>query len=413
MRLTTFFKNLLRLASPVSKVEVGGDERAILIDVSLPKRGLKCGECGRRARRKHGLEGKLRSWRHLSCLGYPVELRSVVYRVMCDRCGVRTMGVPWARTGSVFTRGFEDEVAWFLQRTDQTTCSSYFGIAWETAGKIARRVVHEKLDGSLLKNLRNIGIDEISYGRPRKFLTVVVDHDRGRVVWAGEGKSSETLGKFFGLLTAEQRASIQVVTIDMSAAFIKSIRENVPHAEIVFDRFHVIQLLTAAIDEVRRVEMRAARPGEERNSIKGSRYPLLKNHYNLKSSDLESLASLQKNNRRLYRAYLMKEAFQDIYTAKSAEQADRRYSRWRDWVTRSNIEPLKQLCRTLSSHWDGIRGFFIHRITNARAEGMNSKIRMLSHRAYGFHSAPAAIAMMQLCCSGITIEPLGHRMAAF
>lgn len=412
MRLRTFFKKLLRLSSPVSNVTVAPDVRSIEIEVKLPARRLKCGECGGRARRKHGLEGKTRSWRHLSCLGYPIEIRAVVYRVMCERCGVRTMSVPWARTGSVFTRAFEDEVAWFLQHTDQTTCSRYFSVAWETAGKIARRVVSEKLDGSLLKHLRNIGIDEISYGRPRKFMTVVVDHDRGRVVWAGEGKSSETLGKFFGLLTAEQRDAIKLVSIDMSAAFIKGIRENLPQAEIVFDRFHVIQLLTAAVDEVRRSEMRQEESDHQHQAIKGSRYALLKNNYKLSTSDLESLAAIQKSNKRLYRAYLMKEAFQDIYSVESAEQADRRFQRWSRWVLHSNIEPLKKMCRTVITHWEGIRRFFIHRVTNARAEGMNSKIRMISHRAFGFHSSEALAAMLLLCCSGIVIEPLGHRKAA-
>lgn len=418
MRLKTFFKKLLGLTSPVSSVEVAeegtddGGKSTIRVNVNLARRSLRCGACGRRARRKHGLEGKERSWRHLSCLGYPVELRATIYRVMCESCGVQTMSVPWARVGSVFTKAFEDEVAWFLQRTDQTTCSTYFDVAWMTAGKIASRVVNEKLDGSLLKNLRNIGIDEISYGRPRKFMTVVVDHDRGRVVWTGEGKSSETLGKFFALLTPEQRAAIQVVSIDMSAAFIKGIQDNVPQAEIVFDRFHVIQLLTAAIDEVRREEMRVAETDEERRSIKGSRYPLLKNNYKLQISDLETLASIQKNNKRLYRAYLMKESFQEIYAAESVEEADLRFKRWRDWVVRSNIEPLKHLCRTITLYWDGIRAFFIHGITNARAEGMNSKIRMISHRAFGFHSGAALAAMLQLCCSGITIEFLGHRKSA-
>lgn len=405
MRLTTFFKKMLRLASPVSKVEVEND--VIQVDVKVAGR-LYCGECGKPAKRKHGLLGKERSWRHLSCLGYAIELSAKVYRVMCEKCGVRTMKVPWARTGSVFTREFEDEVAWFLQRTDQTACAGYFSINWVTAGKIARRVVEEKLDGNLLKGLRNIGVDEISYGRPMKFMTVVVDHDRGRVVWAAEGKDAETLGKFFALLPVEQREKIEVVSMDMSGAFAKAVRENLPQARIVYDRFHVIQLLTGAIDEVRREEMREAPTDEELRSIKGSRYSLLKNAFNLKTSDLETLASLQKNNKRLYRAYLMKEAFQQIYQADTAISADAEFDRWRDWVMRSNIEPLKKFCRTVASHWDGIRAFFTHRITNARAEGMNSKIRMISHRAFGFHSGEALAAMLKLCCSGIKLTPIGH-----
>ena len=107
------------------------------------------------------------------------------------------METPWARQGSVFTRAFEDEVCWFVQHTDQTTTAAYFGISWETVGRIAARVVAEKLDPSLLKGLRIIGVDEICYGRPQKYLTVVVNHLTGRVVWSGVGQSSATLGKLY------------------------------------------------------------------------------------------------------------------------------------------------------------------------------------------------------------------------
>jgi transposase len=146
------------------------------------------------------------------------------------------MDTPWARVGSLFTRAFEDEVAWFLQHTDRTATAKYFGVGWETVGRIAERVAAEKLDPSLLKNLLNIGVDEICYGRPLKYLTVVVNHETGRVVWSGPGQSSATLGRFFDGLGASARAAIKVVTMDMDVAFEKAVREHVPNAEIVYDR---------------------------------------------------------------------------------------------------------------------------------------------------------------------------------
>ena len=221
MRLTTFFKRVLNLTSPIRAVTVetdGNEKPIVVVDIGTRARRLRCGGCQRKCRRRHGAEGKLRSWRHLGLFGITVKLRAEVHRVVCGRCGVRTSSVPWGRTGSVFTRQFEDEVAWFLQHTDQTTTATYFGISWITAGKIAQRVVAEKLDGSLLENLHFIGVDEISYGRPKKFLTVVVDHERGRVVWAAEGKSSETLGQFFELLGAERSSRIEVVTMGLEVS---------------------------------------------------------------------------------------------------------------------------------------------------------------------------------------------------
>jgi transposase len=334
-------------------------------------------------------------------------LRAEVRRVVCDRCGVRTASVPWSRTGSLFTREFEDEVAWFLQHTDQTATATYFGVSWVTAGKIAQRVVAEKLDGSLLSDLHFIGVDEISYGRPKKFLTVIVDHERGRVVWAAEGKSSDTLGRFFDELGTERCAGIEVVTMDMSAAYIKGVAERVPGAEIVFDRFHVVRLVLDALDEVRREQMRALE-GDERKVIKKSRFPLLKNPWNLTRKENQKLSSIQQTNRPLYRAYLLKESFQDIYSSRSVEQSDAKFDEWYAWARRSHLEPFVRLAATLRSHWSGIRRFIELRITNGPVEGYNSKIRMISHRAFGFHSASALIAMIMLLCSGITLSPLGH-----
>ncbi len=411
MSLTTFFKKLLHLTSPVKAVQINSDPlrgQTVVIDVKPRARGLQCGECGRRCSRRHGAEGKLRSWRHLGLFGFVVLLRCRVYRVVCKRCGVRTMSVPWSRKGSVFTRAFEDETGWFLQHTDQTATATYMGISWVTAGNIARRVVDEKLDGSLLSDLHFIGVDEISYGRPTKFLTVVVDHERGRVVWAAEGKSSETLGRFFETLGPARKSSIEVVTMDMSAAFVKSVTECLPQAEIVFDRFHVVRLLLDAIDEVRRDEIRAMAEAEDRKMLKSSRFPLLKNPWNLSRKENQKLSAIQHNNHRLYRAYLLKESFQEIYNATTLVDADRLFCEWFRWARWSKLAPFLRVAQTMKQHWSGIRRFIELRITNGPVEGYNSKIRMISHRAFGFHSADALIAMIMLLCSGITLSPLGH-----
>jgi len=411
VRLTTFFKRVLNLTSPVQAVHIENDidnRPIVVIDVKPRARRLRCGGCERRCGRRHGAEGKLRSWRHLGIFGITVKLRAEVYRVVCKHCGVRTTSVPWGRPGSVFTRQFEDEVAWFLQHTDQTSTATYFGISWVTAGKIAQRVVAEKLDGSLLEDLHFIGVDEISYGRPKKFLTVIVDHERGRVVWAAEGKSSETLGQFFQRIGQERSAQIEVVTMDMSGAFIKGVKEHAINAEIVFDRFHVVRLLLDAVDEVRREQQRALEDTTAGKTLKKSRFSLLKNPWNLTRKEKQKLAAIQSNNRPLYRAYLLKESFQQIYDTRTVGDADERFTEWYGWARRSRLPSFITLAETLRTYWPGIRRFIELRITNGPVEGYNSKIRMISHRAFGFHSADALIAMIMLLCSGITLSPLGH-----
>ena len=195
--------------------------------------------------------------------------------------------------------------------------------------------------------------------------------------------------------------------MDMGAAFEKAVRDRLPKAEIVFDRFHVVQLVTQAVDEVRRSEMRASTT-EGRKQLKGCRWPTLKNPWNLTRREQEKLSELPRNNMRLYRAYLLKEAFQEIFDTETPEEADRIFNEWYGWARRSQIEPIRRVAQSLKQRWQNIRRFIQLRLTNAIVEGFNSKIRMLSHRAFGFHSAPALIAMIRLCCSGVHIEPLGH-----
>jgi transposase len=372
----------------------------------------RCAQCGRKSRRRHGAQPHVRSWRHLGAGGLRVLVRAAVGRVVCSQCGVKTTAVPWGRPAARFTRAFEDEVAWFLQQADQTATARYFGISWVTVGQIATRVVAEKQDAARLTDLRFLGVDEICYGRPTKFLTVVVDHEMQRVVWAAEGKRSETLNQFFAVLGPTGCAALEVITMDMSAAFAKSVATHAPQAEIVYDRFHVVRLVLDAVDEVRRDEARRLAAGAgspaARAELKRSRWALLKNPWNLQLRERQKLAALQQNNARVYRAYLLKESFQAIYDAPTPAVADARFAAWYAWARRSKLAPLVRVAATVRTHWAAIRRFIDLRITNAGVEGYNSKIRLISHRAYGFHSGAALIAMIMLLCSGITLTPIGQ-----
>lgn len=406
MRVRRLFRTILGFARAVVERVTIEVEGPIEVAAKPSARRARCGGCGQRGKRLHGTQGKARAWRHLGMWGRRVIIKARVHRVLCRRCGVRTMEVPWARPGSVFTRALENEVAWMLQRTDQTTVSRYFRISWRAVGRIARRVVAEALDGSRLDGLVFIGVDEINYGRPQKFLTCVVDHISGRTVWAAPGKSAETLGLFFAELGPERSKAIEIVTMDMSAAYTKAVQDHAPQAEIVYDRFHVVQLLNAAVDEVRREAMRIA-DDEQKRSLKSTRWPLLKNPWNLTRREQQKLSDLQRNNRRIYRAYLLKESFQQIYDATSATQADDLFSEWYAWARRSCLEPFRKFAATIKSHWPAVRRFLEVKLTNAIVEGSNSKIRMISHRAFGFHSAAALIAMIYLNCSNIVVPFTG------
>jgi transposase len=403
MRVTSLLNKLLHLPGLwVRGIEFVGN--TLFVDIQRRFRLLTCPECGTRVRGR--FEETERQWRHLGLGGFRVFLRGAVRRLRCPHCqAVRTERVPWARAGSVFTRPFEDAVGLLAQKLDHTAVAEFIGIAWITVGRIAARLVNEKLHVDRFENLRRIGVDEISYRKRHKYITVVVDHDTGRVIWVGEGKSSKALGAFFEELGPERAASIELVSIDMSAAFIKAIQEAVPHAQIVFDRFHVARLAQEAVTEVRRAEMRKLAE-DDKAWLKGTRWVLLKRPANRTPKDEARLAVIQKTNAPVYRAVLLKESFLEIFNQSDPEQAERDVKAWLRWAARCRLKPFVRLARTVRKYLTGILAFISSRLTNARLEGTNNKIRLLSHRSYGLHSAASLIAMVYLCCANITLPQL-------
>jgi len=282
------------------------------------------------------------------------------------------------------------------------------GISWRTVGNIVERVVAEKLDPKRLDGLRRIGVDEFSYRKRHRYITTVVDHVKHRIVWAKEGKSSETLDAFFDELGEERAKEIEIVTIDMSAAFIKSIKAKAPGAKIVYDLFHVLKLASEAVDKVRRAKVRQLREldaPEEAAAVKRSRYALLKNPWDLSAKEWDKLAAIQKHNAPLYRAYLLKEALADIFRVPSKDTAEEELDRWLAWASRSRLKPFVKAARTIRKYKEGILAYVETKLTNGLAEGFNNKLRMVARRAFGFHSAGALIGMLFLCCGGVTVAP--------
>jgi transposase len=319
--------------------------------------------------------------------------------------------VPWARAGSRHTRDFEDLTAWLAQQMSQTQVTRLMRIGWQTVGKILERVVAEKLSAGRLDGLELLGVDEVSYGADHKFLTCVANHDSGGIVWATEGRNAKSLQAFFDQLTDEQKASIRAVSIDMSAGYEKAIRakEGVPHAQVCFDPFHVCQLGSKAADQVRRAEYNKhgrSTTGEGK-WIKGTRYSLLKDTAKQTTGQLLKLAEVVLTNKRMYRAFLLYGELRYIYKV-GKEQAEERLDAWLAWASRSRLKPFITLARTIRKHKAGVLAAVKLGISNGRLEALNSKVRLLSHRAYGFHSADALIAMIYLCCAGIQIA-LPHR----
>ena len=402
MRVTTLLNKLLNLQGlRVTGVRFEGG--VMVVSVHRTFRLLTCPRCGRR---KRGRESRrVRRWRHMSIWGNEVWVEGEIRRLRCPKCAaVVTETVPWARHDSDFTRPFEDAVVLLAQQTSKTAVAKLTGIAWVTVGSIVERVVAEKLDPVRLEDLRRIGVDEISFRKRHRYLTVVTDHDRRRVVWVAEGKSSDVLKSFFQQIGPAACELIEVVTMDMSAAYRKAVNETLPNAEIVFDHFHIAKLANEALNEVRRGLVRAAADPEEKKQVKGTMWAMLHRMENASDKHFEVLRQIRPRQP-LGRAYLLKESLLDILRSAVPDQ-EPALCGWLAWAARCRLQPFVKLGRTIRDHFAGVVALFKQRITNGLAEGMNNKIRLISHRAYGFHSAPPLIAMTYLCCGGITLPDL-------
>jgi transposase len=403
VRVTTLFRQLIGVSELIVE-EIHLAEEAVIASVRPRWRKPRCGECGKRA---PGYDrARTRRWRSLNLGRLRLVLEYTPRRVRCPRCaGVRVERVPWAEHGSGFTDDFEEMVAYLAQVTDKTQVTKLMGIAWDTVGAIVRRVVDRKRDPDVLEGLRCIGVDEFSYRRFHRYVTVVVDHDRGRVVWAARGRDSSTLSAFFEELGEERCAELECVTIDLAAGFIKAVQEHAPQAQVVFDRFHVQRLASDALDEVRRAQQRELKGTDDELALRHTRYALLKSPWNLTAMEEGKLVDVQGANAALYRAYLLKETLARALDYRQAWRAERLLREWLAWASRSRLAPFVRAARTIRKHLEGILAYVQTRRTNGFVEGINNRLRMIARRAFGFHSHVPLIAMLFLCCGGIRLSP--------
>jgi len=401
MRVTTGFNRMLRLPG-ASVIDVSFGAEGVIVTVRLRRRRRVCSGCGQLGGQIHGR--RVKRWRHLDLGSTRCVIKCELRRLWCGDCGARFEAVPWARSGSRYTRDFEDVVCWLAQQMAKKPIAGLLRIAWDTVGQIVERVVEDHLDERRLEGLVAIGVDEISYRRHHRYLTSVVDHQAGAIVWCAPGRNAATLQAFFEEL-GERRHTIKAVSIDMSGGYEKAIREEIPKAEIAFDPFHVVRLAQRAVDQVRRDEWNA----HERSHtpagkwIKGTRWSLLKAPGKQSVEQLALLAEVQQANKALYRGFLLKEELRLLYELEDPRLAPTHLDAWLAWASRSKLEPFVGLARTIRQHREGILAAITLGLTNGRLEGLNSRIRLISHRSFGFHSAAPLIALVYLCCSGIRI----------
>ncbi len=387
----------------VEDVQVGDEGEIIVAVRPVWRERERCGVCRRRSPGYDLGDGR-RRWRALDLGTTLAFVEADAPRVRCRRHGVVVCAVPWARHGARFTRAFEDQAAWLAVNTSKSAVAELMRVAWRTVGGICERVCEEATgEVDLLDGLRRIGIDEISHRKGARYLTVVVDHDSGRLVWAAAGRDRKTVERFLDELGKERCKQIELVSCDMASWIAGPVADHLPDAVRCVDPFHVIALATDALDEVRREVWNDARRSGEvaaAKDLKGARYALWKNPENLTDRQQAKLSSIQKTNARLYRAYLLKEQLRQIYRLPAAE-AIKLLDEWIAWARRCRLPSFAKLAKTITTQRAGIAAAIEHGLSNARVEAINTQIRMITRRAYGFHSAGALIALAMLSLTGL------------
>ena len=400
----------------VEGVDLDDGAGAVVVSVrpNAKARG-RCGRCGRRAPKFDHGEGR-RRWRALDLGSTKVFLEADAPRVRCQDHGVVVAQVPWARHGAGHTRDFDDQAAWLAVHTSKSAVVELLRIAWRTVGAIVTRV-NADIDASVdrLDGLRRIGIDEISYKRGHRYLTVVVDHDSGRLVWAAPGKDDATLRRFFDELGEHRAALITHVSADMADWIARVVADHVPLAVRCADPFHVVAWATEALDVERRRAWNAAAGRHKTNaatgrpkqatgparSIKRARYALWKNPQNLTVRQREQLDWIAKADPRLWRAYLLKEGLRYVFAVKGNEGHEA-LDRWIAWARRSRLPAFIELQHRIVKHRAAIEAALDSGLSNALIESTNTKIRLLTRMAFGFHGPEPLIALALLALGGHT-----------
>lgn len=356
----------------------------IVIRIDVPRESVRCPACG--SGRVHVNERFLRQWRSVPVGSKPVFIEMDVPKVECQDCGVRRrVDVGFAEPKRRHTRGFERYVIELLTFMTPMDVARHLGISWDLANDIQKRRLQRRFAKPKLKHLRQIAIDEIYLGTRHRFVTLVMDLDSGAVVFVGQGKGADSLKPFWKRLHSS-RAKIQAVATDMSPAFQLAVREHLPKATLVFDRFHIMKLLNEKLTELRRLLFAEAEGPLGKNVLKGVRWLLLKNPENLDSSKDEHrrLNEALELNRPLATAYYLKDDIRRLWEQPDIVDA---FEFLEDWCARaqaSNIRILKTFAKTLLGHRSGLLAWYTHPISTGPLEGINNKIKLLQRRAYGY-----------------------------
>ncbi len=386
------FSRALGLEEPwqVIEIEFSEADQEINIYLDFPRGSrFRCPKCGRED--VPAYDTKEKRWRHLNFFQHRAYLHCPVPRVDCPDCGIKSVELPWARPGSGFTLLFEALIMALAREMPVKALSRLIDEHDTRIWRVIQHYVAEARRKEVYLDVDKVGIDETSRKRGHHYVTLFVDLDQSKVIFAAEGKDSGTIGRFSNDFHDHggDLDTVREVCCDMSPAFIDGVEHCLPNARITFDRFHVMKIMGDAVDKVRREEQR------ECKELKRSRYIWLKNPENLTAGQRRQLEQLSQRNLKTARAYQIRLNLRDFWDQPLPEAEDY-LKRWYFWATHSRLEPIKEAAYTIKRHWDGVVNFVKSKITNGILEGINSLVQAARNKARGYRSVEYFITMIYM-----------------
>jgi transposase len=405
MRDIELYRQILGLTPPWTVVSVNLDVPAqeVVVQVDVGPGPFACPECGALAPR---YDRKPRRWRHLDTMQFTTWIAADVPRVDCPTHGVKQLRVPWAEPGSQFTALFERLAIDLLRECSITGAVRLLRITWDEGWGIKARAVKRGLARRAPEVVSRIGVDEKAIAKRHRYLTVVADLERHRVLYLADDRQQASLDGFWPTLTPAQRDGITAVAMDMWAPYVQSTRAHLPAADtkIVFDKFHVVKHLHDAVDHVRRGEHRTLkRAGDTR--LTGSKYLWLRRPEALSAAQRAAFRALQRQDLKVGRAWALKERFRTFWEYRYPGAARTFFARWFWRATHSRLKPMAAVAKLIQRHLPNLLTYLRHRLTNAGLEGVNAVIQWVKKTARGFRNAEHFKTAIYFHCGGLDLYP--------
>ena len=407
MHSEELYRQMLGLTVPwdVERVELNMAEQRVDVYVAHPQRErFACPQCGRELGvYDHQPE---RVWRHLDSMQFLTLLHARAPRVSCPEHGVHQVRLPWAQAGSRFTHLFEALAIDVLLAASVSRAATILRISWDEAWHLMARAVQRGRAAKGDDTPCRMGVDEKAIAKRHRYMTLVCDLDTSSVEYIGEGRHERSLAAYFEGLTENRREAIEAISLDMWPAYIGACQRNVPEAssKMVFDRFHIMRHVLDGVDKVRKQEHKTLlRAGDER--LSRSKYLWLTNPENMSDQARAHFAELKTAELKTARAWAIKEALRALWDYESEDGARQYWKRWYFWATHSRLKPIIEAAKRIARHLPNVLTYFTHRITNAVAEGLNSKIATVQKRACGFRNPEHFKTAVYFHCGGLKLYP--------